>query len=93
MHYLTTTDMPLAEQFGYWREVILDACTPLHIERAGDASPDRGFASSLRYARLMSTNCAEVRSLSQSMIHGPAEVRRQRSEDVFISLTGRALRE
>jgi AraC-like DNA-binding protein len=88
MGYLTTTDKPLADQFSYWREVILEVCTPLDIERGPtDGAPaDRGFDSSLRFAKLMSTNCAVVRSRGQSMIHGVAEVRRQRSEDVFISL-------
>jgi AraC-like DNA-binding protein len=90
MRYLTTTDRPIADQFSYWREVILDVCTPLAIEREpihrGGTPGDQGFASSLRFAKLFSTNCAEVRSLSQSMIHGAAEVRRQISEDVFISL-------
>jgi len=90
MPYLTTTDRPLSDQFSYWREVILEVCTPLRIEREpehrGGAPPDRGFDSSLRFAKLLSTNCAVVRSPSQSMIHGPAEVRRQISEDVFISL-------
>ena len=90
MPYLTTADKPLAEQFSYWREVVLEACTPLDIEResarSGGLAPDRGFDSSLRFAKMMSTNCAVVRSQSQSMIHGAAEVRRQTSEDVFISL-------
>jgi AraC-like DNA-binding protein len=90
MGYLTTTDKPLADQFSHWREVILEVCTPLNVQRdpahRGGDPAERGFASSLRHARLMSTNCASVRSRSQSMIHGVPEVRRQSSEDVFISL-------
>ncbi len=90
MPYLTTTDKPLADQFSYWREVVLEVCTPLQIEREpahrGGIPAEQGFDSSLRFAKLMSTNCAAVRSQSQSMIHGAAELRRQTSEDVFISL-------
>jgi AraC-like DNA-binding protein len=90
MGYLTTTDKPPADQFSYWREVILGVCTPLDIERVptyrGGTPAERGFPGSLRFATLLSTNCATVTSRSQSMIHGAAEVRRQSSEDVFISL-------
>lgn len=85
MPYLTTRDKPLAEQFSYWREVVLEVCTPLRVER-GDVPAEQGFDSSLRFAKLMSTNCARIRSRSQSMIHGIPEIRRQNSEDVFISL-------
>ena len=90
MRHLTTTDKPVADQFSYWREVILEACTPLDIEREpahrADGATVSGFLGSLRFAKLMSTNCAEVNSQRQSMVHGAAEVRRQLSADVFISL-------
>lgn len=90
MRYWTTADRPTGEQFSYWREVICEAFTPLAAQRAdarrGRAPDDPGIASWVRSSPLSGTNCAEVTSKSQLILHGPAEVRRTRSDHVFVNL-------
>jgi AraC-like DNA-binding protein len=83
MRYLTLADMPTAEQFPYWREVICQTCTPLAAERERG---EPGITGWVRAAEISSTHCAEVCSGTQSLTHGPAEIQRMASEDVFVSL-------
>jgi AraC-like DNA-binding protein len=90
MRYWTTSDRPAGEQFSYWREVICEAFTPLATDRTEahrSSSPqERGMTSWVRSSPLTSVNCAEVSSRSQLVSHGTAEVRRTKSEDVFVNL-------
>lgn len=90
MPFWTTTDRPVAEQFSYWREVICEAFTPLAAERprvrSGRAPDDPGIASWVRSSMLSATNCAEVTSKTQLITHGAAEVRRTRTDHVFVNL-------
>ena len=89
MRAWTTTDLPTGEQFSYWREVVCEAFTPLAVERSGarrGRAPDEpGIASWVRSSVLSSTNCAEVTSRTQLITHGPAEVRRTRSDHLFVN--------
>jgi AraC-like DNA-binding protein len=88
--FWTTTDRPAAEQFGYWREVICEAFTPLATERRSVHRPagprQSGIASWVRSTQLAGTNCAEVVSATQLITHGEAEVRRTDSEQIFVNL-------
>ncbi|OLR92616.1 helix-turn-helix domain-containing protein [Actinokineospora bangkokensis] len=88
--FWTTLDRPVGEQFSYWREVICEAFTPLAAEQAGGRRgrvPDEpGMASWVRSSALTATNCAEVTSTTQLISHGPAEVRRTASDQVFVNL-------
>ncbi|GAA4536008.1 helix-turn-helix domain-containing protein [Pseudonocardia xishanensis] len=90
MRFWTTTDRPVGEQFSYWREVICEAFTPLAAERIGarrGRAPDEpGISSSVRSSLLSGTNCAEVKSKTQLITHGTAEVRRTRTDHVFVNL-------
>lgn len=90
MRYLTSADKPVAEQFSYWREVICQVCTPLAAERKpehrGGEPTEQGHAGWARSAELMTTHCAEVCSRTQSLTHGPAELRRTVADDVFVHL-------
>ncbi|HZE67433.1 MAG TPA: helix-turn-helix domain-containing protein [Sporichthyaceae bacterium] len=84
MRYLTSADKPVAEQFSYWREVICQVCTPLAAER--EPAHRDGITGWARSSALRSTHCAEVCSRTQSLIHGPAELRRTMTDDVFVNL-------
>lgn len=85
MRYLTSADQAVADQFSYWRDVICQVCTPLAAERErGDLAS--GLTGWVRAAEVGSTHCAEVCSQTQSLAHGPAEIRRMQSADVFVSL-------
>lgn len=90
MRAWTTTDLAVPEQFSYWREVICEAFTPLAVERSGSRrgrTPDElGIASWVRSSVLSATNCAEIMSGTQLITHGPNEVRRTRSDNVFVNL-------
>jgi len=85
VRYLTSADKPVGDQFSYWRDVICQVCTPLAAERA-PVQRGVGLTGWVRAAEVGSTHCAEVCSQSQSLAHGPAEIRRMASEDVFVSL-------
>ncbi|MCE0767169.1 helix-turn-helix domain-containing protein [Pseudonocardia kujensis] len=80
----------MTEQFSYWREVICEAFTPLAAERArarsGRAPDEPGITSWVRSSMLSATNCAEVTSRTQVITHGAAEVRRTRTDHVFVNL-------
>ena len=90
MRYLTVADQPVAEQFSYWRDVICQVCTPLAAEREpehrGGEPADRGMTGWARSAAVGSSHCAEVCSREQILVHGPSEIRRMVSDDVFVSL-------
>lgn len=90
MRYLTVADQPVAEQFSYWRDVICQVCTPLAAEREpehrGGEPTDRGMTGWARSATVGSSHCAEVCSRDQVLVHGPSEIRRMSSDDVFVSL-------
>lgn len=90
MRAWTTADLPVREQFSYWREVVCEAFTPLAVERPGlrrGRLPDKpGLSSWVRSSVLSTTNCAEVSSATQLITHGPSEVRRTRSDQVFVNL-------
>lgn len=90
MPYWTTTHLPAAEQFSYWREVICEAFTPLATERRSAHRPagprQAELASWVRSAPLTGTNCAEVVSATQLITHGEAEVRRTGTDHVFVNL-------
>lgn len=83
MRYLTSADKPVGDQFSYWRDVICQVCTPLAAERSDTAG---GLTGWVRAAEVGSTHAAEVCSQTQSLAHGPAEIRRMQSADVFVSL-------
>ncbi|WP_019876607.1 AraC family transcriptional regulator [Sporichthya polymorpha] len=90
MRYLTVADHPPAEQFSYWRDVICQVCTPLAAERepehrGGEPALERmtGWA---RSSTVGTSHCAEVSSRTQVLVHGPGEIRRMSSDDVFVSL-------
>lgn len=83
MRYLTSADQPSSEQFSYWRDVICQVCTPLAAERAPS---DAGLTGWARAAEVGTSHCAEVCSETQSLTHGPDEIRRMASDDVFVSL-------
>lgn len=90
MRYWTTDDRPPAEQFSYWREVICEAFTPLAAERTRAHLPvqtdRRAISSRVRSRMLTGTNCAEVASATQLITHGADEVRRTRTDHVFVNL-------
>jgi AraC-like DNA-binding protein len=90
VRYLTVADQPVAEQFDYWRDVICQVCTPLAAERdpehRGGEPGERGMTGWVRSSALGSSYCAEVCSRTQSLTHGPPEIRRMSSDDVFVSL-------
>ena len=90
MRYLTVADQPVAEQFSYWRDVICQVCTPLAAEREpehrGGEPAERGITGWARSAAVGSSHCAEVCSRDQILVHGPSEIRRMASDDVFVSL-------
>lgn len=90
MRYLTVADQPVAEQFSYWRDVICQVCTPLVAEREpehrGGEPAAGGITGWVRSATVGSSHCAEVCSRTQVLAHGPSEIRRMASDDVFISL-------
>ncbi len=90
MRYWTTDDLPPAEQFSYWREVICEAFTPLAAERTRAHLPvqtdRRAISSWVRSRMLTATNCAEVASATQLITHGAEEVRRTQSDHVFVNL-------
>lgn len=89
MRYWTTDDRPVGEQFSYWREVICEAFTPLAAERTRAHRPvqsdARAISSWVRSRMLTGTNCAEVASTTQLITHGPEEVRRTDSDQVFVN--------
>lgn len=95
MQIWTTVDRPAAEQFSYWREVICAAFAPLAAQRTaahrstGPAEP--GITGRVQARALTETNCAEISSRTQLITHGEAEVRRTRSEQVFVNLQIRGL--
>lgn len=90
MRYWTTADRPSEEQFSYWREVICEAFTPLAAERRTQHRPagprESGIQSWVRSQTLTTTNCAEVSSRTQLVLHGASEVRRTTSDVVFVNL-------
>ena len=90
MRYLTVADHPVAEQFSYWRDVICQVCTPLAAEREpehrGGEPAERAMTGWVRSSRLGTSHCAEVSSRTQVLVHGPSEIRRMASDDVFVSL-------
>lgn len=85
MQSWTTLNRPEREQFSYWREVLCAAFAPLSPERVGRRS-GRGIASEVRSAPLGDLVCAEVRSNTQRIVHGPAEVRATQDDVVFVNL-------
>ncbi|HUR74736.1 MAG TPA: helix-turn-helix domain-containing protein [Sporichthya sp.] len=80
-------DQPVAEQFSYWRDVICQVCTPLAAEPAPEYDGgEPGMTGWVRASTVGSSHVAEVCSRTQSLAHGPAEIRRMASDDVFVSL-------
>jgi AraC-like DNA-binding protein len=90
VRYLTVADQPIADRFGYWRDVICQVCTPLAAEREpehrGGEPPAQGMTGWVQSAALGSSHCAEVCSRTQSLAHGATEIRRMTSDDIFVSL-------
>ncbi len=90
MRYLTVADQPVAEQFSYWRDVICQVCTPLAAEREpehrGGKPAGEGLTGWVRSSAVGTSHCAEVCSSTQSLAHGPAEIRRMNSDDIFVAL-------
>jgi AraC-like DNA-binding protein len=82
---MTVADQPVGEQFAYWRDVICQVCTPLAAEREPERRRE-GMTGWVRASEVGSSHCAEVSSGAQSLAHGPAEIRRMASDDVFVSL-------
>ncbi|WP_337830034.1 cupin domain-containing protein [Pseudonocardia sp. TMWB2A] len=97
MQTWTTTHHPAGEQFSYWREVLCAAFAPLRPERGRShgVRPDGGITSVVRSAPLGTTVCADVRSTTQRIVHGPAEIRATQEDVVFVNLqlSGRCLAE
>ncbi|HEX6358630.1 helix-turn-helix domain-containing protein [Actinophytocola sp.] len=88
--YWDTQELPRDEQFSYWADVVCEAFTPLapvrtraHLQRSEHAS---GMPGWVRSARLATTNCAEIASCTQRLVHGRSEVRRAPEEVVFVNL-------
>jgi AraC-like DNA-binding protein len=90
MPYWTTVDRPAEEQFPYWREVLCEAFAPLAPERTSKHRPAGprvpGIESWVKSDVLTETNCAEVSSKTQLIVHGETEIRRTMSEVVFVNL-------
>ncbi|MER5672812.1 helix-turn-helix domain-containing protein [Pseudonocardia alni] len=87
MRTWTTDQLPVSDQFGYWRDVICEQFTPLSPRR--DDGPGRGpdgLRGWVRSSPLRSTNCAVVGSTAQRHVHGVHEVRRTPTDSVFVNL-------
>ncbi|MEU3472291.1 helix-turn-helix domain-containing protein [Rhodococcus sp. NPDC006774] len=90
MEHWTTEDLPVTDQFGYWRDAICDAFTPLFPRRpAADptASSTPGAMSGwVRAAPVGSIRLAEIASEPQLHIHGRSEVARTTEDVTFVNL-------
>ncbi|GAF46038.1 AraC-like ligand-binding domain-containing protein [Rhodococcus wratislaviensis] len=90
MPYWSTSGLSTRDQASYWGDVVCEAFTPLAPQRgraqtARSATPD-GIPGWVRSEVLVETNCAEISSCTQLLIHGPREVRRAPLDAVFVNL-------
>lgn len=85
-----TATYPVEQQLAYWADVVCQAFTPLAPTRAREhvvrSRTPAGVYGWVRSARLAETNSAEIASCTQHLRHGPREVRRSPSEEVFVNL-------
>ncbi|WP_308818732.1 helix-turn-helix domain-containing protein [Pseudonocardia alni] len=87
MRTWTTDELPVSDQFGYWRDVICEQFTPLSPRRGDGPGPDPGgLRGWVRSSPLRRTNCAVVGSSAQRHVHGVPEVRRTPTDSVFVNL-------
>ena len=77
------TQLPVAEQFDYWHEVICQAFVPLlpRCERTG-----AGFPARVETRLLADVNRARIFSQPQATHHGPREVAATDGEFYFVNL-------
>ena len=90
MEHWTTEDLPVPDQFGYWRDAICDAFTPLFPRRpaahATASSSPGGMTGWVRAAPVGSIRLAEIASEPQLHLHGRSEVARTTEDVTFVNL-------
>ena len=82
MRTWTTTDLPEADQFGYWREVICEAFTSL----SPAAHARKAFESSVTQRDIAGVLISDSRSKAQSIKRGAREISRNPTPRFFINL-------
>lgn len=82
MRTWTTTNLPEADQFGYWREVICEAFTSL--SPATDSK--RAFESSVTQRDIAGVLISDSKSKAQSIKRGAREISRNPTPRFFINL-------
>jgi AraC-like DNA-binding protein len=83
-----TEDRPRGEQYGYWREVVCEAFTPLRPTARGarDAWDRDGLRGWVETQAFGEVNGAEISTCDQTIHHGRHEVSRVEQEVVFVNL-------
>jgi AraC-like DNA-binding protein len=76
-------ERPPREQFGYWHEVVCQAFVPLTPRKI---EPTDGFPSRVEARPLGRLNRAGLRSVPQTVAHGPREVNRSDEGFYFVNL-------
>lgn len=76
-------DRPAREQFSYWHEVVCQAFVPLTPRQT---EPMTGFPSQVEARPLGRLNRAGLRSVPQTVAHGPREVTRSDEGFYFVNL-------
>lgn len=82
MRTWTTTDLPEADQFGYWREVICEAFTSL----SPAADSRKAFESSVSQRDIAGVLISDTKSKAQSIERGAREISRNPTPRFFINL-------
>jgi AraC-like DNA-binding protein len=86
----STEGLAPKDQFAYWTDVVCQACAPLAPVRTrqhlAHSRWGEGLTGWVRAVRLADSTPTEVASCTQRLIHGPAEVRRGRDEQIFVNL-------
>jgi len=83
-----TEDRPRREQYGYWREVVCEAFTPLRPTARGvrDSWDRDGLPGWVETHAFGAVNGAEISTCDQTIHHGRHEVSRVEHEVVFVNL-------
>ena len=85
MDIWTTDDLPMPEQFSYWREVICQAYVALDTVRDSAG----GFTGQVTAHALAGVNVTTIASSRQQIYRGRAEISRAPEQVYFLNLQTR----